>query len=261
MEVAKRLPTYEILAVKYAGPFSRPLARMLWNSSLDEQIWVNYYVWVIRGAGQALVVDCGVAPALAEQMALDGYVSPAQALARVGVEAAQVEKVIVTHVHLDHISGIELFPHATVFVQRREFEFWVKDPVAQKPPFRMVTDPVGNAHLARLEGTPRLVLVDGDNEIAPGIEVVLAPGHTPGLQAVRVHTAKGWAILGSDCAHIFRNYRESIPSWYITDMVAWMHSYDTLRGLASSPDLLFPGHDAAMRTDYPQVAEDVTRLA
>jgi glyoxylase-like metal-dependent hydrolase (beta-lactamase superfamily II) len=148
-----------------------------------------------------------------------------------------------------------------VYVQRKEFDFWIKDPIAQKPPFRMVTDPVGNAHLARLEGTPRLQLVDGDQTILPGIELVLAPGHTPGLQAVRVRTARGWAILGSDCAHIFRNYAESTPSWYITDLVAWMHSYDKLRTLVSSPDLLFPGHDVRMLSDYPLVAEGISRLA
>ena len=80
------------------------------------------------------------------------------------------------------------------------------------------------------------------------------------LQAVAVNTAKGKAILGSDCAHTFRNYQEDWPSTFIADLPAWMRSYDKLREEVSSPDLLFPGHDPAMTSQYEQVAEGVTLL-
>jgi glyoxylase-like metal-dependent hydrolase (beta-lactamase superfamily II) len=136
----------------------------------------------------------------------------------------------------------------------------MRDPIAKKPPFSRVTDPVGNGYLAKLEGTERLVMVDGDQVILPGIELLLAPGHTPGHQGVAVNTARGTAIVGSDCAHLFRNYEEEIPSVYITDMIAWMKTYDKLKSKVSSADLLFPGHDIKMLTQYPMVAEDITRL-
>jgi hypothetical protein len=77
---------------------------------------------------------------------------------------------------------------------------------------------------------------------------------------VAVNTAKGTAIVGSDCAHIFRNYEEEIPSTFITDMVAWMKTYDKLKSKVSSINLLFPGHDLKMATHYPKVAEGITRL-
>lgn len=254
-------PIYEIYALKYAGPFKRPLAKVIWNKGWEESIEVNYYIWVVRGQGETIVVDCGVAPALAKKMQLDSYVSPADVLARLGIEATKVAKLIVTHINFDHVSGIELFPRAAVYVQQREFDFYLKDPISQKPPFLMSSDPVGNAYLSGLEGTERLVLVDGDREILPGVELLLAPGHTPGLQAVAVNTEKGTAIIGSDCGHLFRNYEEEIPSCYIVDMVAWMRSYNKLKARVSSPRLLFPGHDVKMLTDYPKVAEDITRLA
>jgi erythromycin esterase-like protein len=79
------------------------------------------------------------------------------------------------------------------------------------------------------------------------------------LQAVAVNTAKGTAILGSDCAHIFRNYQEDWPSAIIVDLVGWMKTYK-LRARASSIDLLFPGHDPIMSENYPELAEGVTRL-
>jgi glyoxylase-like metal-dependent hydrolase (beta-lactamase superfamily II) len=253
-------PIYEIYALKYAGPFVRPLAKVIWNTGWDETIEIVYYIWVIKGDGRVVIVDCGMAPKLAGQFGLQGYVNPAEVLARIGIEASRVRQVIVTHINFDHVSGLELFPDATVYVQEREFKFYIKDPLAKKPPFLMSSDPASNACLAALEGTKRLVLVDGDREILPGIELLLAPGHTPGLQAVAINTARGTAVLGSDCGHIFKNYEDEIPSCFIVDLVSWMKSYDKLKAKVSSPDLLFPGHDIRMLTDYPKIAEDVTRL-
>lgn len=206
------LPAYEIYAVKYAGPLVSSVAMLFWNTDWDVKIERNYYVWVVRGHGETLIVDCGVAPALAKARQLPNYVNPVEVLARIGVEASKVKKVIITHVHFDHISGIELYPNATFYLQQEEFRFWIKDPVAHKPAFAMVTDPVGNGHLAGLEGTERLVLVEGDQVILPGIELLSAPGHTPGLQVVAVSTARGTAILGSDCGHLFRNYQEEVQA-------------------------------------------------
>jgi hypothetical protein len=59
------------------------------------------------------------------------------------------------------------------YVQEKEFNFWIRDPVAKKPLFLMYSDPVSNDHLARLEGTERLVLVRGDQEIPTAYKVEL----------------------------------------------------------------------------------------
>ncbi len=254
-------PLYEIYALKYAGPFVRPAPMVTWFQNMDKTTLVNYYIFVIKGAGESIVVDCGVAPKLARERNLAGYISPSEALQRIGIDARKVDKVIATHIHFDHISGIELFPRAKIFVQEKEFNFWIKDPMAKRAPFLHVTDPVANRYLKRLEGGKRLQLVRGDRKILPGIELLAAPGHTPALQVVAVRTAKGTAIVGSDAAHAFSSYRTDIPSAIITDMIAWMKSYDKIRAKASSIDLIFPGHDPKMMEDYPKVAEDVTRLA
>jgi glyoxylase-like metal-dependent hydrolase (beta-lactamase superfamily II) len=253
-------PAYEIYAIKFAGPLTSSMAMVLWNTEWEKKIERNYYVWLIRGDSEILIVDCGIAPCLARDKQILNYVNPAEILARFGVEASKVKKLLITHMHFDHISGIELFPSATFYLQEKEFNFWVKDPIAKKPPFLRVSDPAGNAYLAKLEGTGRLVLVSGDYEVLPGVELLLTPGHTPGLQAVSVNTIRGKAILGSDNAHIFRNYEEEIPSSFITDMIAWMRTYDSLKSKVSSPDLLFPGHDIEMFAKYPKVTENITRL-
>ena len=253
-------PTYEIFALKYAGPLIRPASMVTWFQDMDKMTEIHYYIFVIRGGGETIIVDCGVAPKLGLERNLNGYVNPAEVLKRIDIDAEQAKHVVVTHIHFDHISGAELFPRATFYVQEKEFLFWMKNPIAQKTPFKNLTDPVGNRYLAKLKGTKRLKLIRGNKKILPGIELLLAPGHTVGLQVVAVNTAKGTAIVGSDLAHLFGSYRTDIPSAIITDMISWMKSFDKIRAKASSIDLIFPGHDPALLTNYPRVAEDVSQL-
>jgi len=252
---------HNIYALKYAGPFTSSGAFLMWLKNWDKTVKRNYYFWVITGDHAPVVVDAGVSPELAAERALGGYVSPADMLKRMGLEAEEIRHVILTHLHWDHASGIALFPNAAVYIQEREYRFWLEDPIAKRPPFRHVSDEVSLTYLKRLKEAGNLRLLNGDAEILPGITCLLAPGHSVGLQAVAVETAEGTAILGSDCAHVFKNYTEDWPSSLITDLVAWMKSYDKLKNYASLPNLLFPGHDVALNEKYPFVAEDITKLA
>lgn len=255
------MSNYEIYALKYAGPFLSSGAFLMWHRDWEKTVERNYYIWCARGTRDIVVVDTGVSPKLASEKNLTGYINPAEVLSRIGINAHEVRHVILTHIHWDHANGVSLFPNATFYVQDEEYHFWTKNPIATRPPFKNVADEAANEYLSSLEGTDRLVLLKGDQEILPGIECLLAPGHTVALQAVGVKTAKGTAILGSDCAHVFRNYQEDWPSSLIVDLVGWMNTYEKLRNKASSLDLIFPGHDVLMSKNYPQVAKDVTKLA
>lgn len=252
---------YSILALKYAGPLTSSVAKVLLDTDWDKRIERNCYIWVVQGEEKTVVIDCGVRPDRAEQRNLRGYVSPTEVLRRIGIDAACVEHLVITHIHRDHVGGIELFPRAKVYVQRKEFDFWTMDPIAMRPSFARESDPVAVQALGALRGSERLILVDGDREILPGIKLLLTPGHTPALQSVAVATAKGLAVLTSDCAHIHRTFEMDMPSSMICDLPEWMRSLAKLRDLVSGNlDMLFPGHDVAMRLNYPEVAEDVTKL-
>lgn len=253
-------PTYEIYALKYAGPFVRPACMVTWFQDLDKTAEVNYYLFAILGDGVTVIVDAGCTPKVAAERRFPNFVSPVKVLKRIGVHAGKVEHLIISHIHFDHVSGVTLFPKALLYVQEKEYRFWIEDPMAKRAPFMHTTDPAANRYLARLKGKDRLRLLKGDRTILPGIKVILAPGHTVGLQAVAVNTRKGIAVIGSDAAHVFSSYRTDMPSAIITDMIAWMKSYDRLRDKASSIDLIFPGHDPALLTRFPQVAEDVALL-
>ncbi len=252
---------YTILALKYAGPLTSSVAKVLLDTDWGKTIERNCYIWVVRGEGRTVVIDCGVRPARAEQRNLRGYVSPVGVLRRIGIDAARVEHLVITHIHHGHVGGLELFPHAKVYVQRKDFDFWVTDPIARRSPFARATDPVTVRGLGALRGSERLVLVDGDQGILPGIELLLTPGHTPDLHSVAVATARGLAVLASACAHLHRTFEMDVPSSFICDLPEWMRSLERLRERVSGKlAMLFPGQDVAVHLNYPELSEDVTQL-
>jgi len=263
-EAAGPEPEYEIYAAKYGGPLFRKVAIVLWNVGWDEDGPINYYVWAIKAKnGEIILVDTGSSPAQGAARKVPGFVDPIDVVARIGATTDNVSKVVITHMHWDHVGNIEgylrAFPKAKFYVQQREFDFCVKDPVCLRKPVVVIFDPAAVKIVGELERSDRLVIVDGDVNLAPGIDLFLAPGHTLGLQVVRVNTAKGPAVVGSDCAHVFRGYREDNPSVFIMDMPAWIRSFDKVKAKAPI-DLIFPGHDILMDQNYPKVAEGVTQL-
>ncbi|HUL01455.1 MAG TPA: MBL fold metallo-hydrolase [Nitrospirota bacterium] len=255
---------YEVFALKYAGPFERKMAMIMFNTGWSEDIAINYYIWAIRSKdGETTLVDTGTGPTLAKERGFKGFVPPEQVVARLGIKPEQVTKVVLTHLHFDHVGGMEnfpqLYPKAKFYVQKTEFDFWINNPISKRAPFKGLRWDIGNKGLADLAGSPRLVMVDGDLIIRPNMELLLTPGHTPGLQGVLIDTAKGPAVVASDSAHIARSYKDDVPSGLIVDMVVWLKSYDKLRSKASVANL-FPGHDTLMLSGYPRVAEDITQL-
>ena len=80
------------------------------------------------------------------------------------------------------------------------------------------------------------------------------------IQAVLIPTARGQTIVGSDSAHVFRSFKEDVPSSLITNLPIWLETYDKLRSNAAVENM-FPGHDSRMLTDFPRIAEDITQLA
>jgi glyoxylase-like metal-dependent hydrolase (beta-lactamase superfamily II) len=261
---------YEVYALKYFAPMMYKLAKGLYQVGWAEDVKVNFYIWAIRNKdnNEITLVDTGTDTIMGQRFsslnANSVFVPPPQLVARFGIKPEQVTKVIITHMHVDHIGGMvdfpKLYPNAQFFIQKMEFDFWVNSPLAQRPAFKMFGYAPGANAVAELAKTPRLTIVDGDRFIDPDMELLLAPGHTPGLQAVLLPTAKGRTILGSDSAHLFRSFKEDLPSGVISDIPAWLLTFDKLRAKAPLENI-FPGHDPLMSTNFPTVAEDITQLA
>ena len=183
-----------------------------WDQDIDRY----YYIWVVKGPTETILVDTGVGLTVAADRKLKGYVNPIDVAARIGVKPNDVTKVVITHMHWDHVGGMEMmpkaYPKATFYVQKREYDFWTKHPVAKRKIFAGTADPLAYKIMQEMEGTPRLQLVNGDMNIGPGLDIMLGPGHTIGTQSLAVPTAKGTAVVASDCGHLARNFKEDTPS-------------------------------------------------
>jgi glyoxylase-like metal-dependent hydrolase (beta-lactamase superfamily II) len=263
---------YEVYALMYETPVRYKLAKALCQVGFDQDFSVNLYIWaaINKKNGEVTLIDTGCAPELGEifRKANDPgatYTAPWVLVERLGVKPEQVTRVILTHMHSDHCNGMlefpKRYPKAQFYVQKREVDFWAYDPqVRVKPAFsQFLNQPGVDAVVAAIK-SGRCTVVDGDQFVGPEMQVLLAPGHTPGLQCVVLPTAKGTAIVASDLGHIHRSFSELRPSGIIIDIRPWMDSFDKILPRAPLANI-FSGHDAKMDTDFPRVAECITRLA
>ena len=236
------VPRYEVYAVKYAERAARRGEHFLGGDPHDAPMPMDYFVWAIIGADSTWVVDTGFGPLDAERRGRVLVRPVGEALATVGVDAESVSDVIVTHLHYDHIGGHDQFPHARFHVQDREMAFATGRHMTHRA-LRHAFTAEHVAEMVMLVHSDRVVFHDGDDELAPGLSVHHVGGHTDGLQVVRVATEVGWLVLASDATHYYENLEAARPFPIAFDIGAMLEAFATLRRLASSDELIVPGHD------------------
>lgn len=248
---------YKIYALKQ-GERDRDSARFAPGLVDSPMIRLYYYMWVLRDeSGQAVLVDTGIRDQDSRRRNLMNRVGPQGPLAALGVDPGEVRHVILTHLHWDHCSALGLYPKAVFHVQRREVEFWTGPFVR----FSQVRESAGRVEeLVGLAYQGRVHYLDGDAEIVPGVGVVLLGGHTPGLQAVVVNTAQGRVVLCGDAADFYLNLEHDVMGLAL-DIPTALLAFDRMRDLASSPELLVPGHDPALLKRFPSAVPGVAEVA
>jgi glyoxylase-like metal-dependent hydrolase (beta-lactamase superfamily II) len=203
---------YSIWVIEFARA-SSPLGLLLHGQPGDREI--PYCFTVLRSAEHTILVDAGYRHAgrgreLADEDGITIWRDPAQLLARVGIGPQDVDAILVTHAHFDHLGNVAAFPHATVYLQRRELEKWawaISLPRAMDWLKQGVSteDLAGLLHLA---GQGRLRLVEGAcDDVFPGISLVPDfDTHTYGHQHVVIHNESSgvWVVPG-DVMYLYAN--------------------------------------------------------
>jgi glyoxylase-like metal-dependent hydrolase (beta-lactamase superfamily II) len=151
--------------------------------------------YLVEDGSQRILIDAGPAGSLGQT----GHLP--QALAARGISPDQIDAVIVTHMHQDHLGGLVAggrrnFSNAEIYVDRRDVVHWT-DPAKQasapdylQASFRLSQD------LVRLY--PKLQATRGDHEITRGVSLVDLAGHTPGHIGVRIADGGESLIMVSD---------------------------------------------------------------
>lgn len=220
----------------------------------DEAMPIDYFVWAVVDRDRAVLVDTGFSRAVAQARGRRDYLaSPAELVERVGVPVDQVGDIVLTHLHYDHTGTIGDFPGALLHVQRRELEYW-RSPMAARGENPHLIEASDHALLDKLAALGRVVVHDGDDELAPGINLRLVGGHTHGLQVVEVTASGGTVVLASDATHFYDNIRGDRPYSIVDHLPSMYGAFDRINQLAASPAHVVPGHDPLVLVNFPAVA-------
>lgn len=202
-----------------------------------------FYVWCITTGSDIVIVDQGFTGGTVERM-LTGprkVLDPHELLRLIDIEPDQVTAVILTHLHWDHAAMETVFPRATYYLQRAEFKYATGDQMDYEI-LRRFYDVASVEKFRQLHAAGRVCLVDGTQQVFPGIEVVHVGGHTPGSQAVVYrHVGTPYVICG-DVVPQYRNLDGRIPCGILVDVVEALVAQATLEAIAGSRERLFPGH-------------------
>jgi len=204
------------------------------------------YIWYIEGPKEKIIVDAGSSaefPATGGAgtiMFPEGHAEHIQTieegLGKFGLRPEDMEIIIFTHAHEDHVQLARKYPKAKLIIQKAELEF------ARNPhPIQQFT------YQPKLIEGLNFEVIEGDKQIVDGVSVMLTPGHSPGGQSVIVDTAKGKAVI-TGCCCVRGNFEppkelgvEVISTGIVIDPI---QSYDSLIKIKNTANIIIPIHDA-----------------
>ena len=159
--------------------------------------------FVLRSAGKTIMIDTGLGNRRRPGFPRGNL---ADALAEAGIAREDVDIIVHTHLHIDHVGWNTVdndkgepeifFPNARYVIQQPEWDYWMT-------PERLAEE--GNAHLREcvepLRDTGRIDFHNGETALDENLTLIGTPGHTPGHVSVGIASAGERAIIIGDASH------------------------------------------------------------
>jgi glyoxylase-like metal-dependent hydrolase (beta-lactamase superfamily II) len=225
-------------------------ARALFDASFfHKEVRNTSNNYIIRSQGRAALVDTGAGPFIYETSG-----KLLQHAAAAGISPADIDTILFTHIHPDHISGLmdanwqKVFPHAVIKMHTAEYNFWLSDSPQSK-----TMDHVKHEadHVIRFL-TPYLDQIEcfDEGEVFPGVTAVALPGHTPGHTGYLVESLGEQLLIWGDIIHwplVQFALPDAAMTYDVDPVLATKTRWDILNKVAASGllvagmHLYFPG--------------------
>ena len=245
------------------GAMFGTIPKVLWehtNPADDRnRILMGLNCLLIRTSTENILVDTGLGNAYDEKFAFLYGVDKSQtellrSLAAAGIQAADISKVILTHLHFDHAGGNcfqegngefkPTFPNAVYYINQGELAY-AKDPDPRSSPSYLphTWEP--------LEKRGQVALTSGDEEIASGVTVLPAPGHTPNHQIVTVRSGEMTACFLADLvptpSHLKTHY---VMGFDLDALTSMKNKEPVLKQARAENWLLIFEHSSGVKAGY-----------
>ncbi|HTQ99514.1 MAG TPA: N-acyl homoserine lactonase family protein [Candidatus Acidoferrum sp.] len=258
-----KLQPFKVYAIRYATVARHTSENFIGGDPHERGMDMDYFVWAAVSADKTWVIDTGFNAAAAKRRQRQFLRCPAETLKLLGIDAATVQDVIVTHLHYDHIGNFDQFPAARFHLQDAEMAYATGRYMGRQY-FSAAYELDEVVAMVRNVYAGRVVFHSGDVQLASNISLHLIGGHTKGLQVVRLWTDNGWLVLASDASHYLANMHEGRPFPIVADVTAMADGWDRLRTLVDDPARIIPGHDPEVmrhfRAPSPNLEGIVARL-
>jgi glyoxylase-like metal-dependent hydrolase (beta-lactamase superfamily II) len=254
--------TYEVYALSYGAFANFPVSALVAGADKERKIDLQMMIWLVKGpGGRNILVDTGCYHEnVIKGKGITNLIKASEAIAKVGLSAADITDVIITHMHWDHADGMDLFPNAKIWIQKDEYVYYT-GLAWQSDGKHGGIEPDDVLTLVKLNIDHRVKLVGGDDvEIIKGIRVYTGGRHTFASQYVGVRTTSGTVVIASDNMYLYENLEKHAPIAQTFDPDSNLKAQDRMKQLASRPDLIVPGHDPAVFVKFPKPGNGVARI-
>lgn len=202
---------YSIWVLEYAHAAKYPYSGVVYGAHNQGTIRLPYCYALFKGHGHLVMVDVGYnhkdyGEVLANRFGVTDWHSPKDVLGQIGFTPEDVDTVVLTHTHFDHMGNLDDFPRAKMYIQEEELskQIWAMS-LPDRLRFPSIgTDPADLLKCVGLAQQGRLTMLEGDmEEFLPGVDIRVAyDTHTPASQYVVIRndgqkkTKDGWVLAG-----------------------------------------------------------------
>lgn len=243
---------YEI-EIHRNGFTKAPGPEMFFLSDWDKEYDLYTYIFIVKGNGHTILIDtgCGDIEIINKMLnkefggkitfSLPEEERIGSILKKSNIDPREVDYVFISHLHHDHSSNVELFPNAKVVLSKKG---WVEYMKKNRPYYyNDALFPAGP--IKYIAGLPpeKIIFVEDEIEVLPGIKAFWVGGHTPGCMAVQVNSREGKVVFTSDVAFFEENVTDNHPIGLFYNL--W-ECYEAYKRIKDNADIIITSHDPSV---------------